>query len=89
VLDVRGHGQAQKREGGGSVVVGVVGERDDVEVVAPDALSLDVVRPRRSLLRGVVSNVFPLALRSPFPFALVPEDTLEAGPYTRALFGST
>jgi len=40
-------------------------------------LHVGVVRPRRSLLRGVVSKVSALAPRLPFPAALFPADTLE------------
>jgi hypothetical protein len=75
---VRGRGQAEKLKGGGGVVVSVVvvsvsvvGGRDNVEVGAPDALSFSVVRPRRGLLGGVASKVFPLALHLPFPGTLV------------------
>jgi len=83
---------AEKREGGGgggvvaAVVVSVAGGgREGVEVDAPEALSFGVVRPRRRLLRGVVSEVFFLARRRPFPEALDPA----TGAYTRPLFSST
>ena len=41
-------------------------------------LDVVAVRPRRRLLRGVVSKVCPLAHRLPFPKALVPADTAAA-----------
>jgi hypothetical protein len=57
---------AWTREGGGTgggvavvvsvAVVNVAGGRDDVEGET-EALSFDVIRPRRSLLRGVLSKV--------------------------------
>jgi hypothetical protein len=76
----RRRGRAGKREGGGGVGVATVdsvaGGRDDVEGET-EALSFDVVRLRRSLLRGVGSKVFSLAQRPPFPVSLVPTDTLE------------
>ena len=49
-------GQPKKHEGGGAVAV--AGGPGDVNADAPDARSFDAVRPRRSLLRGVVSKAF-------------------------------
>jgi len=50
--------------------------RDDVEGET-ESLSFDVVRLRRSLLRGVISKIFFLEPRPPFPSVLVPGDTPE------------
>jgi hypothetical protein len=57
------------------VKVSVTGGRDDVEGET-EALSFDVVHPRRTLLRGVKPKSFPLARRLPFPRALVPADAI-------------
>jgi len=73
-------GPARKREGscsgGVAAVVSVAGGRDDVDGET-EALSFDVVRLRRSLLRGVATKAFPLALCRPPPAVLVQADTLE------------
>ena len=76
-------GRAGKREGSGGgsgvtavVRVSVTGGRDDVEGET-EALSFDVVRLRRSHLRGVASKMFTLTLCHPFPGALVPADAIE------------
>jgi len=58
----------EMRGGGGaaSVPYGINAVRDVV-----------VVRPRRSLLRGMVSKVYPLARCLPFPTVFAPADTRE------------
>jgi len=64
--------------GGSAVVVSVAGGRDDVgEVDTPDALSLSVVRPRRTLLRGVTPKVLSPARGPPSLLSLVPADARE------------
>jgi len=69
----------REREGGGSRVAAVgsvAGGRDDVEGET-EALSFNVIRLCRSLLPGMASKVFPLAICLPFLINLVPGDTLE------------
>jgi len=60
--------------------------RDDVEG-GTEACSLDVIRPRRVILRRMRAKVDTLVLRPPPVSFFV--DALEPGAYTRPLFSST